>query len=224
MLHDVLVCCHIHDLDACTGQRHGFTSLRVLLDDFDRGFYLRVLNVIAEGLALRGNHHAEIADKLRPGSTFHLVEGIVAVGELLCFGVPVRVGGEVVALALPGRVPGARLRQIDLELRTGLRLFDLIVPHTRRASIKEFVDLHLAFDDLLVDRGLDRVIFHGKLARLRAHGIDGAVQIIPRCRGDLPDRPAVVTGIRRGAELAAVGRCHTLHQVAVMVQAIDRAV
>ena len=173
---------------SCIGD--GNTSFRIHLDHLDEALKVGVVDEIAVGLAVLSDIHFKIVHQLSAFPAFCLVDNIGSIGQLFGLCKAILVTGENVALRFLCSVIAACRLEINLELRTDFRGFDLGF-----SVVGMLDDGDVAFDNLFshIIGGvvqLDLIQF-----RLRTYLVNSGIQQIPLAGVDFTNRPVGITDI-----------------------------
>ena len=118
------------------------------------------------------------------------MDGIDTVRKLLGLCKAVLIANEIITLAVFGGIIAAGGFQINGELCTGFRGFQLGF-----AVVRVLDESNTALDDLLIHIIGSRVVFHGIKLGFRTYMVGGFVQQIALGRADLADAPVIITDI-----------------------------
>ena len=118
------------------------------------------------------------------------MDGIDTVRKLLGLCKAVLIANEIITLAVFGGIIAAGGFQINGELCTGFRGFQLGF-----AVVRVLDESNTALDDLLIHIIGSRVVFHGIKLGFRTYMVGGFVQQIALGRANLADAPVIITDI-----------------------------
>ena len=180
----------IVDLKGSTGVRNDLAGFSIDLDDLQIGFEFSIVDEILIGLSVLGDLDGKGRHQLAAIPALGLLHHILAVGQRLALGKTVIAADKHISLVRIGGVIAAGGFEINLELSTGLRCFDL-----GAAVIRMLDDGDAALDDILAHIDGNGVVLQGEVSGLCADGIDRFVQKIADRGRDLTERPAAAAHI-----------------------------
>ena len=177
-------------LEACARIRNGLACLCIYLDDFDIALKVCIVGKVAVNLPVLCNIHIEVGKQLTALPAGYLMDSVDTIRQLFGLCKAVFIANKIITLAVFGGVIAAGGFQINGELRTGFRSFQLGF-----AIVCVFDESDTALDDLLIHIIGGGVVFHGIKLGFRTYMVGGFVQQIALGWADLADAPVIITNI-----------------------------
>ena len=196
----------------------GDAGFRVHLDHLDEALKIGVVDKVAVGLAVLGDIHFKIVHQLAAFPALGLADDISAVGQLLRLCKAVLIADENIALGFLGIFIAACRLEINLELRTGFRGFDLGFP-----VIGMLDDGNVSLDDLLRHIVGGIVQLNLIQLRFRAYFVNGGIQQVALAGTDFTDCPVRIADVITGSELAVLVRGEAVNEGISLIQPVHSA-